>query len=85
MEGYSVYSPPLVIEILSPSNGPEEINRRRVAAFSCETREFWLIDADARTIEVSVPGCTSRVYRAGDHVPVSVIPDAVLSLNDLFD
>jgi Uma2 family endonuclease len=81
---YSIYSPPLIIEILSPSNRPEEINRKRVAAFSCGTREFWLVDSEAQTIEVSMPGAPTRVFKAGDYVPVASIPGALLDLSRIF-
>jgi Uma2 family endonuclease len=84
-EEYPVYSPPLIVEILSPSNKPEEINRKRVAAFSCGTREFWLVDPKAQTIEVSMPGSTNRVYKPGEQVPISVLPEAFLPVSKLFD
>jgi Uma2 family endonuclease len=84
-EDYPVYSPPLIIEVLSPSNKPEEINRKKVAAFSSGTREFWLVDPEAQTIEVSMPGATTRVYKPGEQVPLSVLPDASLSVSKLFD
>lgn len=81
---YPVYAPPLIAEIRSPSNKPEEINRKRVAAFSCGTREFWLVGTGAQTIEVSMPGATNRVYKTGEQVPISVLPDAFLPVSKLF-
>jgi hypothetical protein len=45
------YAPPLVIEVLSPLNKSEEIHRQRAAAFSGGTREFWVVDLAARTVE----------------------------------
>ena len=81
---YPIYSPPLLIEVLSPSNKAEEINRRRVVAFSCGTREFWLVDPERRTIEVSGPDLTTRMYGPGDSVPVSVIAECYLPVDQLF-
>lgn len=81
---YPIYSPPLIIEILSPSNRPEEINRKRVAAFSCGTREFWLVDAEAQTIEVSMPGAATHVFKPGDHLPVACLPGALLDVSRIF-
>jgi Uma2 family endonuclease len=75
---YPIYAPPLVVEVLSPSNTPGEITRRRIAALSGGTREFWVIDLDSRTIEVSRPGARSQVYGIGDSVPVSVLDRAPL-------
>ncbi len=81
---YPVYAPPLIIEILSPSNPSEEIDRKRVAAFCCGTREFWLIHPEQQTIQVSIPGAVTRTYKPGDEVPVYVLPDAALPVNRLF-
>jgi Uma2 family endonuclease len=81
---YSIYSPPLIIENLSPSNRPEEINRKRVAAFSCGTREFWLVDPDAQTIEVSIPGAATRAFKPGDQLPVASIPGALRDVSRIF-
>jgi Uma2 family endonuclease len=82
---YLIYAPPLVIEVLSPSNRPEKIRRQRVAAFSGGTREFWVIDPAARTIEVSVPGATSRIYREDETVPIGVLPGVLLPVRTIFE
>jgi len=82
---YFVYAPPLVIEVLSPSNRPEKIQRQRLAAFSGGAREFWVIDPVARTIEVSVPGATSRIYRENESVPVTALPGVLLPVRILFE
>ena len=82
---YIVYAPPLVIEVLSPSNRPEKIRRQRVAAFSAGTREFWVVDSVARTVEVSVPGATSRVYGAGESVPVAVLEGVTIPVAAIFE
>ncbi len=82
---YIVFAPPLVIEVLSPSNRPEKIRRQRLASFSGGTCEFWVVDPDARTIEVSVPGATSRVYREQETVPVNVLPGIMLPVRAVFE
>jgi Uma2 family endonuclease len=82
---YFVFAPKLVIEVLSPSNRPAKIRRQRVAAFSGGTLEFWVVDPVARTIEVSVPGATSRIYREDDTIPVAVLPGALLPVRAIFE
>jgi Uma2 family endonuclease len=82
---YLVYAPPLVIEVLSPSNRPEKIQRQRLAAFSGGTREFWVVDPTARTIEVSVPGATSRIYGENESVPVAALPGVNFPVYILFE
>jgi len=82
---YPVYAPPLVIEVLSPSNRPEKIQRKRVAAFSAGTREFWVVDPIGRTVEVSLPGNASRIYGAQESVPVAVLPGVFLPVRIIFE
>ena len=85
IEQYPIYAPPLIVEVLSTSNRPEKIVRQRLAAFSGGTREFWVIDAAARTIEVSVPGTTSRVYAETESLPVGVLPGILLPVHLVFE
>jgi Uma2 family endonuclease len=82
---HPIYAPPLIIEVLSPSNRPAKIQRQIIAAFSGGTREFWVIDPDAQTIEVSLPGASPRVYGLLDSVPVSVLTDASFPVRVLFE
>jgi len=82
---YPVYSPPLIVEVLSPSNRHGDIQRQRVAAFSSGTREFWVVHPEKRTIEVSLPGCPSQIYGAADTVPVAVLPGVAFHAAALFE
>jgi Uma2 family endonuclease len=82
---YPVYAPPLIVEVLSPSNRPEEIQRQRIAAFSGGTCEFWVVDPDSRAIEVSLPGRPSQIYGAGETVPVAVLPGVAFRVAGLFE
>jgi Uma2 family endonuclease len=75
-QNYPVYAPPLIIEVLSPSNRLSKIQRQRIAAFSAGTREFWVVDPNGQTVEVSSPGAPSRLYGVGETVPVAVLASA---------
>jgi len=50
---YLVYAPPLIVEALSPSNTPAKVNRQRLVALSGGTEEFWEVDAESRTVQVT--------------------------------
>jgi len=82
---YPVYAPPLIVEVLSPSNRPGDIQRQRVADFSSGTQEFWVVDPESQTIEVSLRGCPSQIYGPGETVPVAVLPGVALSAAALFE
>ena len=81
---YTVFAPPLIIEVLSPSNKLEKITRQQLAAFSCGTREFWLVNADRQTIEVFIPGQAPHTYGIGDTIEITVLPGVSLAVQDLF-
>jgi Uma2 family endonuclease len=82
---YTVFAPPLIIEVLSPSNKLEKIKRQQIAAFSGGTREFGLVNADRQTIEVFIPGQPSRTYRPGETIEITVLSGVSLAVQDLFD
>lgn len=82
---YPIYAPPLVVEVLSPSNRVQKLNRQRVAAFSAGTQEFWVIDPDVQTVEVSRPGVSSLLYGPSDSVPLTVLPGSVFPVRLLFE
>jgi Uma2 family endonuclease len=55
---YQVYAPPVVIEVLSSANGRAKLNSHRIVAMSAGTQEFWVLDGEKRTVEVTtLNGC----------------------------
>jgi Uma2 family endonuclease len=66
-DNYEVYAPPLIIEVLSPSNRPAKINRQRMVALSAGTQEFWVVDLDSRTVHVTSLSA-ARTYVAGESI-----------------
>ncbi|MFN0167550.1 MAG: Uma2 family endonuclease [Bryobacteraceae bacterium] len=80
---YPVYTPPLVIEVLSPSNTPAKLNRQRVVAMSPGTQEFWVVDPDTRTVHVTdLRG--SRTYASGEAVPLAILSGATVAVDRIF-
>ena len=47
--------------------------------------QFWVVDVDARTIEVSMADLGSRLYGIDDQVPVSVLPGVAFPVRLLFE
>jgi len=50
---YPIYAPPLIVEVLSPSNTTAKVARKRIVAMSAGAEEFWVVDADKRTVQVT--------------------------------
>ncbi len=78
-------TPDLAVEVLSPSNGPAEMNRKLREYFDAGTRLVWYLDPAVRTV---------RVYTAVDRVEVvdesgtldggDVLPGFRLAIRDWF-
>jgi Uma2 family endonuclease len=80
---YPVYAPPLVVEVLSPSNRKTKIAEQRTLSFAAGTKEFWVIDTEKRAIQVFARDGKERSYDFNDTVPVSVLPGSSLILSRL--
>jgi len=81
-DDYRIYSPPLIVEVQSPSNTPAKLNRQRIVALSAGTQEFWVEDWDKRTVEVTTLKATT-IYRAGERIPVRMF-DGEVAVDDVF-
>lgn len=80
---YPVYAPPLVVEVLSPSNTPVKVNRQRIIALSAGTQEFWVVDAERRTIHVmALHG--ERTYTPGETISVSMLDGPPVAVDEIF-
>lgn len=82
-DDYPVYAPPLVIEVLSPSNTPAKVNRQRIVALSSGTQEFCVVDAETRTVQVTDLHSTT-VYSSGESIPVRLFDEAAIPVNQIF-
>ena len=79
---YPVYAPPLIVEVLSPSNSPAKLQRQRIVAMSAGTEEFWVVDAEKRTVQVTNSRGAST-YSAGEHILLAVL-FASLAVDKIF-
>jgi len=79
---YPVYAPALMVEALSPSNTPAKISRQRIVAMSAGTLEFWVVDPEKRTVQVT-DAAGMKTYSAGDVIPVSLFEKTV-SVDQIF-
>jgi len=78
-------SPDLAVEVLSASNTPAEMLRKRGEYFRAGTRLVWIIDADARTISVFTSAGEELLLGEKDQLSGGVVlPGFVLPIADLF-
>jgi Uma2 family endonuclease len=77
--------PDLAVEILSPSNTADEIQRKRGEYFNRGTQLVWIIDPRARTAEVfTAPAASTLLHEADTLDGGVVLPGFTLPLRDLF-
>ena len=80
--------PDLVVEILSPSTADRDRTVKQVLYARHGVKEYWLVDADARTIEVLLlrdrgfePAAT---YAEGDTLVSRTLPGFSIPLSEIF-
>lgn len=83
------YPPDLAVEILSRSNRPGMISRKRREYFSAGTQLIWVIDPDARTVSVYAdsanPDAHVTLTEADTLAGDPVLPGFALKLADYFN
>lgn len=87
-EKYIEGPPDLIVEVLSPSTRERDrvTKRRLYARFG--VRELWLVDPDARTIEVCVHTgaglATHRVFQHDTRLTSPLLPGLAIELTRVF-
>jgi len=78
--------PDLVVEVLSSSNTPREMARKRDEYFRAGVKVVWEIDPESRSANVFTgPSAATPVAADGTLEGGEILPGFVLSLRELFD
>jgi Uma2 family endonuclease len=76
----------LAVEVLSESNTPKEMARKRRECFAQGTRLIWQVDPRNKTVEVFTSPTESRVLHVGQTLSGGdVLPGFRLKLSELFE
>ena len=77
--------PDLAVEILSPSNSPAEMERKRREYFQAGVRLVWIVNADTRTVAVYTSPENPVVLSQSETLDGgAVLPGFALSLTEYF-
>jgi Uma2 family endonuclease len=78
-------APDLAVEVLSPSNTPGEMARKRQEYFAAGVRLVWMVDAGTRTVAVYTAPEQCTVFQEAQTLHAdSVLPGFTLPLRQLF-
>jgi Uma2 family endonuclease len=84
VEAYPLLTPDLAVEVLSPSNTPREMDRKRREYFAAGARLVWCVDIKTRTVAVYTSPENPQVFtqqqslNGGDVLPGFALPLAPL-------
>ncbi|HBV87624.1 MAG TPA: Uma2 family endonuclease [Desulfosporosinus sp.] len=81
--------PDLVIEVTSPSTMQLDLKVKFRRYEIAGVKEYWIVHPEGRTIVVYILGSDDKygrpnVYTTNDQLPVNVVPDLIIDLNDIF-
>jgi len=77
-------APEVSIEVLSPSNTKREMQDRRETLFRGGCQQFWTVDADTRTVAVTAPDGSTRIYSGTDSISLQPYSTDPLPLAEVF-
>lgn len=81
-------APDLIVEILSPSTAERDRTYKRTLYARHSVGEYWLVDPDERTIEVTILGKagfeTVSIYRKGEILISPLLKGLCLNLEEVF-
>ena len=81
-------APDLVVEVLSPGTADRDRTLKRARYLKYGVREYWMVDPQARTIEVLKAGQTEfesvRVYPEGTTATSPVLENLAVSVDAVF-
>lgn len=84
--GWMQGAPDLAVEVLSPSESIATAAAKRADYFAAGTTLVWVIDPEARTLEIHTTGAPVRRLHVGDRLDgAPILPDFGCDVAELFE
>lgn len=84
-EGHCTVVPDLVVEVVSPNDSAEDVNRKRGEWLAAGAVLVWVVFPDVREIHAYLNDGTVRIFRAADTLTAApILPDFSTPVADLF-
>ena len=78
-------APGIAIEVLSPSNRPQEMRDKTSDYFNAGALRVWIVDPEARTIVIHKADGTTTRFRGKDHLEdPEILPGFALEMQKVF-
>jgi len=77
-------SPDLAVEVVSPSNDPEDLAEKIEQYLEFGSHEVWIVYPRNRQVHIYSSGDVRRVLRPGDTLESSLFPGWRIAVDDLF-
>lgn len=82
---FGLLAPDLAVEVISPSNHPEQMTGRVLLYLNAGVRMVWVVEPRTRAITVYTPDRDAHVYMEGETIDSGdVLPGFTLSVSDVF-
>jgi Uma2 family endonuclease len=83
-DAYNPNPPDLAVEVLSPSDQADDM-RIKIANYLAAGTVVWVVEPEAKTVEVYTPGQKAEIFRLDDTVDGGgVLPGFTLAVKDMF-
>ncbi|SHI62735.1 Uma2 family endonuclease [Desulfofundulus thermosubterraneus] len=82
-------APDMIVEITSPSSARKDRLEKFYKYERAGVKEYWIVEPEEKLVSVFVQGDNNRygrpdIYTEGDEIKVSIFPDLVISLKNIF-
>jgi Uma2 family endonuclease len=77
-------APELVIEVKSPANSKKQLRELAALCLTNGGQEFWVVDADQRTVSVIRSEGSAELYSAGSSIPLAAFGGGELRVDEIF-
>jgi Uma2 family endonuclease len=84
-ETWIPFAPDLAVEVLSPTDDPENARTNKVVKYLAAGAVVWLVDPDRKWVEIYIPGPAVKRLGVGDTLDGGdVLPGFMLAVKDIF-
>lgn len=77
-------APELVVQVKSPDNTPRQLQERAARCLSSGALEFWVVDAESKSVSVVRSDGVVIVFAAGSAIPLASFGGGELAVDEIF-